>query len=43
MAEIGRPEREIDVRPLESPVPDVAPAEPATAPAPAPEREPVPA
>lgn len=41
MAEIGRPEREIDVRPLESPIPDVAPAEPATAPTP--EREPVPA
>ena len=45
MAEIGRPEREIDVRPLENPVPAVAPAEPAphTDPAPAPEREPAPA
>ena len=45
MADIGRPEREIDVRPLESPVPDAVPVEPAphTAPVPAPTREPVPA
>lgn len=43
MAEIGRPEREIDVRPLENPVPNVAPVEAPPQTAPVPEREPVPA
>lgn len=43
MAEIGRPEREIDVRPLENPIPDVAPVQPAPQTVPVPEREPVPA
>lgn len=45
MADIGRPEREIDVRPRERPVPDAVPVEPApqTEPVPAPRREPVPA
>ena len=38
MAEIGQPEREIDVRPVESPVPRELPLDP---PAPAP-REPAP-
>jgi len=38
MAEIGKPEREIDVQPTEAPVPRVLPVEP---PAPAP-REPSP-
>jgi hypothetical protein len=38
MADIGKPEREIDVQPLESPLPGELPVEP---PAPAP-REPAP-
>jgi hypothetical protein len=42
MADIGRPEREIDVRPAESPVPRELPIEPPR-PAPRPIEEPVPA
>jgi hypothetical protein len=40
MADIGKPEREIDVHPAEEPVPRELPVE---TPAPAPQPEPVPA
>ena len=44
MAEIGRPEREIEVRPSELPLPTELPLEPAPAPSePTPVEDPVPA